>query len=272
VNKWFAVKGERVQVLRDVDLEVRQGEFLSLVGPSGCGKSTLLNMLAGLDQPDEGVLELEGQPLRAAGDGKVMVFQEAALFPWLTVQQNVEFGLQMASVPAAQRSERALEHLRLVHLSRYASAYPHELSGGMKQRVAIARALVMEPHLLLMDEPFGALDEQTRSVLQDELQRIWLQTRKTVVFVTHSLAEAVLLSDRVALFSARPGRILKVFEVEASHPRSDGDPNLLLLRNEIKSLLSDEVTALQQKEMDSDWTAEKGDLPTDMHRYLGSNI
>ncbi len=272
ICRWFAADSRRVPVLQDINLEIRNGEFFSIVGPSGCGKSTLLNILAGLDKPDQGVVLVDGRPIDGPGNGRVMVFQEAALFPWLTVRQNVEFGLRMASMPADLRAEKALEYLKLVHLSRYGDAFPHELSGGMKQRVAIARSLVMEPEILLMDEPFGALDEQTRSLLQDELQQIWLKTHKTVIFVTHSLTEAVLLSDRVGLMSARPGRLLKVLDIEASHPRSDGDPNLLLLRNEIKELLVREIAAVQRQEMDSDWRPETGDLPTDVGRYLGSNI
>jgi NitT/TauT family transport system ATP-binding protein len=203
--------------LERISLEVEAGEFLCLVGPSGCGKSTLLRVLAGLVRQDEGHVEIRagrpGRPLTA------MVFQEHALFPWRTVLDNVVFGPENRGVPRAEREERARAMLAMVGLSRFARAYPHQLSGGMKQRVGIARALANDPEVLLMDEPLAALDAQTRVILQEELLRIWAEVGVTVVYVTHSLEEALLLGDRVALLTARPGRIKRVFPVPLGRPR-----------------------------------------------------
>lgn len=212
--------GEKVvQALENVSLDVPAGQFLMLCGPSGCGKTTLLSMLAGLDKPDSGELLLDGKPIKGPGPERSLVFQDGALFPWLTVLKNVEFGLKQAGVPAKERTERARHFLNKVGLSKFEKHAIHELSGGMRQRVAIARSLVLEPQVLLMDEPFSALDAITREDLYVELQELWADREITVVFVTHNTREAVTLGDRVILMSPRPGRIQEEFEIEILRPR-----------------------------------------------------
>lgn len=227
--------------LIDASLEVRQGEFASLVGPSGSGKSTLLAMIAGLLRPDTGTIESLGQPVTGPGTERAVVFQDAALMPWLTVAHNVEYGLRAQGVPKAERRPRVADALDMVHLSHVAKRHPYELSGGMRQRVAIARALVLRPALLLMDEPFSALDAQTRTILQDELQRIWLETRPAVVFVTHNLIEAAYLADTVYLLSAGPGRIVRRYDVGVERPRLEGDARLMGIRQDMINLMREEV-------------------------------
>ncbi|MBC7807056.1 MAG: ABC transporter ATP-binding protein [Akkermansiaceae bacterium] len=235
-----------IVALESVSLVIPDGQFVSLIGPSGCGKSTLLAMLAGLDAPTTG---------RVAVSGRVgMVFQEPALFPWRSVRDNVSFGLQMRGVGKRERESRADDALKMVHLSRFAGAYPHELSGGMRQRAAIARALVADPEVLLMDEPFGALDAQTRSLLQSELLSVWETTRKTVVFVTHGMDEALTLSDRIVLLSARPGRIIADIVIDAPHPRDpQTDPTLRAAYEMLRDLLTKEVESVARAEHDGDW-------------------
>lgn len=214
-----AGRSERVQVLKGFDLQVREGEFLSILGPSGCGKSTFLNILAGLANKTGGTLEVDGKPLKGINRNQGVVFQGYALLPWRTVLDNVAVGLEIRGVGKAERLEKARQYIDLVGLSGFASRYPHELSGGMRQRVAIARSLVYEPDLLLMDEPFAALDAQTRESLQDELLRIWDLHKKTIVFITHSLDEAIFLSDRVAVMTPRPGRIKEIIDINLERPR-----------------------------------------------------
>lgn len=206
-------------VLKHFDLSVREGEFLSLLGPSGCGKSTFLNVLAGLVTPTSGEIRVDGEPVSAARRKLGFVFQGYALFPWRTVRKNVEAGLEIRGIKRAQRREEAERFLRLVGLLAFADHYPHQLSGGMRQRVAIARALAYGPEILLMDEPFGALDAQTRETLQQELLGIWEQSAKTVVFVTHSIDEAIFLSDRVAVLGRGPGRVKETIDIDLPRPR-----------------------------------------------------
>src|SRR3989338_5730380 len=182
VHKSFKQKGQRVQALHDINFTIDEGEFICVIGPSGCGKSTLISLIAGLEFPDSGEVFVDNKIVEGPSKDRLMVFQEAALFPWLSVLNNVEFGLKIGRVPEKERRERALEVIKTVHLSRFVNAHPHQLSGGMKQRAAIARALVMDPHVLLMDEPFAALDAQTRQMLMEELQDIWQKTRKTILF------------------------------------------------------------------------------------------
>ncbi len=227
--------------LLPTSFEVARGEFVSLVGPSGCGKSTLLGMIAGLIAPDSGAVEALGRPVTGPGDGRAIVFQDAALFPWLTVSHNVEYGLRAHGVPKAERRERVREALAMVRLEDVGGKHPYELSGGMRQRASIARALVMQPEILLMDEPFSALDAQTRTILSDELQRIWLETRPAVVFVTHNLIEAAFLSDTVHLLSSGPGRIVKTYDIDLPRPRDEADPVLLDLRHDMLDRLRAEV-------------------------------
>jgi NitT/TauT family transport system ATP-binding protein len=208
-----------VRALSEISLEVAEGEFVSIIGPSGCGKSTLLGIAGGLVRSDAGEVHVDGQRVGEPQAAIGVVFQEESTFPWRTALGNVAFGLEMRGVPRAEREQKALDMIRLVGLSDFADRYPAELSGGMKQRVAIARALVMEPKILLMDEPFGALDEQTRIILGEELLRLQERLRQTVLFVTHNINEAVQLSDRVVVMTARPGRIKETVAIELPRPR-----------------------------------------------------
>jgi NitT/TauT family transport system ATP-binding protein len=261
VRKEFIVRGknrsdpaQRFVALEDISLDVKAGEFLALVGPSGCGKSTLLDLLGGLTTPTSGRLLLDGKPITGPARDRGIVFQQYALYPWRTAQQNIEFGLEIAGESSSVRRERAEHYLALVGLSAFADRYPHELSGGMKQRVAIARSLAYEPEVLLMDEPFAALDAQTREGLQVELLRIWRSTGKTILFITHSIDEAVVLGQRVAVITARPGRIKQIVDIpEALHSETEDVRSLPLfgeVRHKIWDLLHDEVsraTALGHK-------------------------
>lgn len=219
VRKIYHSNRGTVEALHDINLTVEEGEFLCVIGPSGCGKSTLLRILAGLYRQSGGEVKVNingaaGRPVNA------VVFQEYAIFPWRTVAENVSFGLEMRGVPKEQRQQRTESYLAKVGLTQFAHHYPYQLSGGMKQRVALARAMANDPEILLMDEPFGALDAQTRAVLQQELLRIWDEERKTVVYVTHSIEEAIMLGDRVVLMTARPGRIRAIYQVNLPRPRT----------------------------------------------------
>jgi NitT/TauT family transport system ATP-binding protein len=225
---------EPVTALKNFALEVDRGEFVSIVGPSGCGKSTFLNIVLGLVRPESGEIQLNGKTITGPGQERAMVFQEFGLLPWRTVQSNVELGLELKGIPATQRSSRATDLIKLVGLNGFERHYPHELSGGMKQRVGLARALATDPEVLLMDEPFAALDAQTRDLMQTELLQIWERTRKTVLFVTHSIEEAAYLSDRVVMMTARPGTNKSVLQIELPRPR-DYEMRLTPEFNEIKS-------------------------------------
>ncbi|HWI53461.1 MAG TPA: ABC transporter ATP-binding protein [Symbiobacteriaceae bacterium] len=249
VCKHFRTQQGKLHVLDGVSLQVGRGEFLCLLGPSGCGKSTLFNIIAGLEQPDSGQVLIEGEPVTEPGPDRVVVFQDGALFPWLTVRGNIEFGLAMQKIPAAERRERAEEALAMVRLHKFADVCIHELSGGMRQRVAIARAIVMRPKVLLMDEPFAALDAQTRNVMHEELQRIWVQTGKTVIFVTHNVSEAIRLGDRVAVLSFRPGRIKREVTIHRPRPRLADDPHLIEIRTFLVRDLKDDVHAAVEEEL-----------------------
>jgi NitT/TauT family transport system ATP-binding protein len=214
------IKGETVEAIHDIDLAVGDNQFVSIVGPSGCGKSTLLYIIAGFVAPTSGTVLVDGQAVRGPGPDRGIVFQEYALFPWRTVQDNIKYGLEEKGVPRDEVERTVQKYLRLMGLQGFQHKYPRELSGGMKQRVALARTLAYEPDVLLMDEPFGALDAQTRTVLQEELLRVWESERKTVLYVTHSIDEAVYMSDRVVLLTARPGRIKAEYSVELPRPRN----------------------------------------------------
>jgi len=240
-------KGQ-IEALKDINLSIAEGEFVCFLGPSGCGKSTLLNIIAGLEKPNHGEVKVDGNNVTGAGPERVVVFQEAALFPWLTVIENAEFGLKMLGIKKEERREVALNYLQMVHLGHFLNAYPHELSGGMKQRVAIARALAMNPKILLMDEPFAALDAQTRAMLHKELQEIWFATKKTIIFVTHNVAEAVCLADKIFLFTARPGRIKKSFQVDIPRIREEGDLAVITMQNQIMALLKEEIEKVAREE------------------------
>ncbi len=248
VSKRFSQNGSGIEVLQDINLTIADGEFVCLVGPSGCGKSTLISLIAGLESPSSGRVLIDGKPVQGPGADRVVVFQEAALFPWLTVRQNVEFGLKIHGVSADGRARKSTELLRMVHLSRFADFYPHQLSGGMKQRVAIARALAMDPKILLMDEPFAALDAQTRRLLHEELLEIWQATRKTVFFVTHNVREATVLADKVLTISARPGRIKGGYHIKLPRPRRESDPHLIVIQQRILAGLQEEIAKVVKDE------------------------
>jgi NitT/TauT family transport system ATP-binding protein len=248
VSKIFTGRSGLVEALRPVDVEVQAGEFVCLLGPSGCGKSTLLSIIAGLESATDGVVLADGRIVRSPGTDRVLLFQEAALFPWLDVLHNVEFGLRQVGIPAKERAATALRFIELVHLKGFERSYVHQLSGGMRQRVAIARALAIDPAILLMDEPFGALDALTRDRLHTELETIWASTRKTVLFVTHNVREAVALGDRVLVFSPRPGRIVREFRINLPRPRSLEDHLLVDQAAEIMSVLQDAMSTQEQEE------------------------
>ena len=235
VSKSFQGRTQTVKALENINLQVREGEFVCLVGPSGCGKSTLLNIIAGLDFPNEGTVQADGKPVTGAGSDRLMMFQEPALFPWMDVFGNVMFGLKLKpKLSNKDRKEVAGFYLKLVGLERFRHAFIHELSGGMKQRVALARALAPNPRVLLMDEPFAALDALTREQLYGDLQEIWQKRSKTIVFVTHNVREAACLGDRVILFSPRPGKIREQFEVSLPRPRDINTVELAKHASEIK--------------------------------------
>jgi NitT/TauT family transport system ATP-binding protein len=220
VNKTFQARGRTVEVLRGIDLAVKPGEFFVIVGPSGCGKSTLLRIVQGLEPPTSGTIELSGRPLAGPGPDRGFVFQQDNLYPWRTVMQNVLFGLELQGAPRRASRDRAQAMIDLVGLSGFETAYPNELSGGMRQRVNLARALAIDPEMLLMDEPFAALDALTRESMQQELLRVAAKAGKTVLFITHQIDEAVLLGDRVAVLAARPGHVLEIIDIDIPRPRS----------------------------------------------------
>lgn len=247
VSKSFENHGKRQSVLVDINLDVKEGEFVSLIGPSGCGKSTLLSIVAGLNQSSGGVINLENKKMIKPGKDRGMVFQEAALFPWLTVEENIMFPLYNEMKKNVAR-EVAQKYLKLVQLSQYAKHYPHELSGGMQQRVSIARALAMNPRVMLMDEPFGALDEQTRMRLQQVLENIWMETKKTILFVTHSIQEAIKLSDTIVVLGTRPGRILQKISVDIERPRENHLKQFTEYEEYIMNLLKSEIDKVEIEE------------------------
>jgi NitT/TauT family transport system ATP-binding protein len=250
VTKRFrGARGKGTTALVDVNLDVGKGEFICLIGPSGCGKTTLLNLLAGLEKPDQGELFLDGRPIAGPGPDRAVLFQEPALFPWMSVRRNVEFALKMIGVPREERRDRSQQWLRKVHLGRFADVQPHELSGGMRQRAALARALACEPEVLLADEPFAALDAQTREILQEELQRVWSETKHTFVFVTHNVREAVFLADRVVLMSAPPGTFMAEHRITAPRPREFEDVLLSKVVVDIHDHLHEEVEKVVAREI-----------------------
>ncbi len=248
ISRAFPTPRGALLALENIDLEVREGEFLCVVGPSGCGKSTLLNLMAGLDRPTTGEIWMAGRRIEGPGTDRALIFQELGLFPWLTVQENVEFGLRMQGVAKQDRRARSQQYLRLVHLARFETSYVHQLSGGMKQRVALARSLATEPDVLLMDEPFAALDAQTRDLLHEELARLWAETGKTIVFVTHNVREAVRLGSRVIVLTFRPGRIKSQFLITLPRPRHLEDPELALTAREVLAQLKEEINKAVEAE------------------------
>jgi len=237
----YKTNGSRLLAIDNIDLKVHAGEFLCIVGPSGCGKSTLLHLIAGLHKPTSGHVLIDDKVVEGTGTDRILIFQELGLFPWLTVGENVEFGMKMKGLSTAEREEKTRYYLRLVHLSQFKDSYTHQLSGGMRQRVALARALATEPDVLLMDEPFAALDAQTRDLLHDELERIWAETGRTIIFVTHNVREAVRLGDRVVLFTFRPGRIKREFQVDLPRPRQLEEVDVARAAREILEPLREEI-------------------------------
>jgi NitT/TauT family transport system ATP-binding protein len=244
----YQSNGTELLALHNINLNVNSGEFLCIVGPSGCGKSTLLHLIAGLQQPTSGSVLINDKPIEGPGTDRILIFQELGLFPWLTVAQNVEFGMKMKGISKPERRRKIEEYLHLVHLSQFCNSQIHQLSGGMRQRVALARALATEPDVLLMDEPFAALDAQTRDLLHDELERIWLETGRTIIFVTHNVREAARLGDRVALFTFRPGRIKRAFPIELPRPRQIEDLSVTQFAREILRDLRDEINKSLEQE------------------------
>jgi NitT/TauT family transport system ATP-binding protein len=239
VRKVFASDAGETVALEETSLDVRASEFLCLLGPSGCGKTTLLNLFAGFEKPTSGKLTLDGQAIKGPGRDRGVIFQEHALFPWLTVSQNIASGKHISAKPTAERNRVVQDHLRFIGLDDFGDHYPRQLSGGMRQRVAIARGLANEPEVLLMDEPFASLDALNSGVLRNELVRISLKTRKTIVFVTHNIEEAVLLSDRVAIMTARPGRIRAIIDVDLPKPRDVNSPEFNAIERQVRRLIFD---------------------------------
>ena len=248
VSKIFPGRTGSVEALKPVNLEVEAGEFICLLGPSGCGKSTLLSIIAGLESASTGVIWANGQKVHGPGTDRVLLFQEAALFPWLDVQRNVEFGLRQIGTPAKERQALARHFIELVHLKGFEHSYIHQLSGGMRQRAAIARALALNPAILLMDEPFGALDALTRDRLHAELESIWASTRKTILFVTHNVREAVALGDRVLVFAPRPGRIVREFRINLPRPRALEDHTLVDVAADVLAVLKEAINEHEENE------------------------
>jgi NitT/TauT family transport system ATP-binding protein len=242
VSKAYATgSGTTVEAIRDVSFDVVAGEFVCLIGPSGCGKSTILNLLAGLERPDRGEVLLDGAPITEPGPDRALLFQDPALFPWLSVRGNVEYALRLRGTPAGELRDTAEHWLQRVHLSAFADLQPHELSGGMRHRAALARALACRPEVLLADEPFGALDAQMREILQVELQQVWSELGNTLVFVTHNVREATFLADRVILLTARPGRPIEEYRITTPRPRQFDDALLRSVVQDIHERLSKEV-------------------------------
>jgi NitT/TauT family transport system ATP-binding protein len=243
LSKEFQSNGRVVAALEGLSFEVREGEFFGIVGPSGCGKTTLLNLIGGIEGPTRGNILIDGSEIKGSGFDRGMLFQEGALLPWRTSKKNVEFGLEIKGTDSAQREDIADKYLKLVGLADFGESYPHELSMGMVQRVSLARVLSFDPDILLMDEPFASVDALTRESLQNELLKIWTGMKKTIVFVTHSIDEAVYLSDRIAVLSARPGRVKEVVEVTLPRPRdrTRTSQEFAKLREKIENILKEEV-------------------------------
>jgi len=229
------------EALSNINLTIKEGSFTSIVGPSGSGKSTMLNMIAGLEYPTSGQILLDGEPITGPGSDRVVMFQEAALFPWLSVIDNVKFGMRMAGVSKEEQERKAMYYLDMVHLGKYRDFAVHQLSGGMKQRVSLARSLTMDSKILLMDEPFSALDKQTTNILRDEVESIWEKTRKTVILITHSVEEALYLSDEIVVLSSSPGVVKDIFKVDFERPRQIDSPEFVRYRQDILHLVRSEV-------------------------------
>lgn len=272
VSKKFITRHKETHTLNDINLEIKSGEFICILGPSGCGKSTLLNIIAGLEKSTNGRVFLNDKEIKDAGPDRAVMFQESALFPWLRVIDNTEFGMKIAGIPKAERRKKALKYLKMVHLTKFQNYFIHELSGGMKQRVALARALTLDSEILLMDEPFAALDSQTKLILQLELQNIWWETKKTIIFITHNVEEAVLLADRVIVMSVNPGKIKKEFRIQLARPRVLENIDLAYFKMDVMKALKEEVELVAKAEYDNDWDIEKNTILSDIDSNMGSGL
>lgn len=272
VGKTFFNSVRQVCTLEKINLEIKAGEFVCVLGPSGCGKSTLLNIIAGIDKPTTGDIFVQGKKVTGPGPDRVLIFQETALFPWLNVIKNIEFGLEMVGIPRKKRKTIARHFLKMVHLSDYEHSCIHQLSGGMKQRVALARALAVNSDVLLMDEPFAALDPEIKHNLHAELLEIWENTKKTIVFVTHSIEEAITLGDRILVMSTDPGTIKKEFVIPTARPRNLDHPIVKGLVKAIKYHLRQQDLNPLKEEGASEWLPAENNIFLNTGRPLGRSI
>lgn len=272
ISKKFISRHKQLLVLDNISLEIEKGQFICLLGPSGCGKTTLVNIIAGLEKPSEGMIFHNDKEVKAAGTEISVVFQEPALFPWLSVIDNVAFGMKMAGVSRKERLEKAMDFLKMVNLINFENLFIHELSGGMKQRVAIARSLTMDSDILLMDEPFSALDSQTRGILHSELLKIWSETKKTIIFVTHSIEESVLLADRVITMSTNPGRIKRDYFISSKRPRTLESPEISGITSDILQELKEEVEKIAKNQNNNSRNFKKNTFLCNFVFSLGSYL
>lgn len=272
INKTFITKHKTVQTLKNINLEIEAGEFVCIVGSSGCGKTTILNIIAGLEKATSGSIFLNDKEIFSPGIDRTVLFQEHALFPWLRVIDNVEFGMKMLGISKKDRREKALKYLYMVKLRGFENSFIHELSGGMRQRVALARALAVDSDILLMDEPFSALDNQTKNILLDELHNIWLKTKKTIIFVTHNVDEAVYLADKVVVMNSSPGMIKKVINNNIEEPRNKISPEYIAVVDEIINEMSEETKKAEEEDCEYGKNIKKNSFLSNIASYLGSNI
>lgn len=272
IYKVYTSQNRQVNALEDINLKIGNGDFVSIIGPSGCGKTTLLNIIAGFEKATKGWVSVNEKRVQSPGRDRAFIFQENALFPWLNVIDNVEFGLKHAGIPKQLRRDKAAKYLEMVHLLDFQHAYTHELSGGMKQRAALARALALDSEVLLMDEPLAALDAQSRAMLQSEILNIWTETKKTIIFVTHSILEAILLSNRIIVMTTNPGKITREYTLDHPRPRDVKDKEIQRLVDDIRHVLKEEVEkgAKYQSQNREDFKQDNilfdvaGDLGTDI--------
>lgn len=272
INKTFISQNKTVQTLKDINIEIEAGEFVCIVGSSGCGKTTILNIIAGLEKATSGSIFLNDKEIFSPGIDRTVLFQEHALFPWLRVIDNVEFGMKMLGISKKDRREKALKYLDMVKLRGFENSFIHELSGGMRQRVALARALAVDSDILLMDEPFSALDNQTKNILLDELHNIWLKTKKTIIFVTHNVDEAVYLADKVVVMNSSPGMIKKVINNNIEEPRNKISPEYIAVVDEIINEMSEETKKAEEEDCEYGKNIKKNSFLSNIATYLGSNI
>lgn len=272
INKTFISRHKTVKTLENINLEIEEGEFICIVGASGCGKTTLLNIIAGLEKATGGNIFLDNNKVVSPGADRTVLFQEAALFPWLRVIDNVEFGMKMLGISKDYRRATALKYLEMVNLKGFEKSFVHELSGGMKQRVALARALAVDSDILLMDEPFSALDNQTKNILLDELNNIWLKTKKTVVFVTHSVDEAVYLADKVVIMSKSPGKIKEVINLSMDRPRKRLSSEYAAIVEKILAKMSEEAKKVGEDNSEYNKDIKKNSILSYIGSHLGINL